>query len=78
MTVLLLSRQCAACRHLDGVKGVRWTCTAFPNGIPYEIATEQHDHREPFPGDNGIQFIEQGSERGKERGYVLRVRGRIV
>lgn len=78
MTVLLLSRQCDKCTHLNGVKGDRWTCSAFPNGIPYEIATEQHNHQTPFPGDNGIQFALKTAQRVKEQGYTLRVRGRLV
>jgi hypothetical protein len=33
-------------------------CDAFPDGdgIPSEIITNEADHREPFPGDHGIQF----------------------
>lgn len=44
--------QCAACAHKkDGA-----TCTAFPKGIPDAILLNQHDHRKPFKGDNGILF----------------------
>jgi hypothetical protein len=32
------------------------TCKAFPNGIPVEILTNEHDHTKPFKGDNGILF----------------------
>jgi len=28
----------------------------FPDGIPDEILTNGHDHRQPFEGDNGIVF----------------------
>jgi len=35
---------------------MRSICKAFPNGIPDAILTNQHDHRKPFDGDNGIRF----------------------
>ena len=43
---------CNKCNHL----GADGTCSAFPNGIPLNILTGQHDHREPYKGDNGIRF----------------------
>ncbi len=33
-----------------------YKCIAFPAGIPQEILTNQHDHREPYAGDNDVQF----------------------
>ena len=33
-----------------------WTCDAFPDGIPFEIATNNHVHDTPYEGDNGILF----------------------
>jgi hypothetical protein len=46
---------CDFCKH-------KWhqdyRCDAYPGdqGIPYEVATDLHDHRFPFPGDHGVRF----------------------
>jgi len=31
-------------------------CSAFNDGIPYEILTGENDHTKPYKGDNGITF----------------------
>lgn len=49
----LVSPTCALCRHW--LVGTR-TCLAYPDGIPDEVWSGRNDHREPYPGDNGIQF----------------------
>lgn len=46
------SSQCTECKHYRG----EIECDAFPDGIPEEIITGKHDHREPYSGDDGIRF----------------------
>ena len=45
---------CILCKHWRG-KG---SCNAFPDGVPMDILIPRNgiDHKEPYPGDNGIQF----------------------
>ena len=45
------SSVCTFCSHYKAI----YQCAAFKS-IPDEIWRGQHDHREPYPGDNGIQF----------------------
>lgn len=44
------------CRLCTNLGPVGWKCSAFPDGIPKEIL-KGYDHRNPFPGDNGIRFV---------------------
>ena len=46
------STQCLGCAHFHLTGG----CDAFPEEIPQAIFTGEHDHTQPYPGDNGIRF----------------------
>jgi hypothetical protein len=54
--------QCDACKHFvspfdrdDDLDAP--TCAAFPDGIPDRVYANEVDHRDPIPGDHGVQFV---------------------
>ena len=55
MVVPIRGIQCGSCKHIlrDGPPP---RCAAFPEEIPDAILAGEHDHHDPFPGDNGIQY----------------------
>lgn len=53
--------QCSVCSHYDG-RGA--TCTAYPEGVPDAIRSNDLDHRDPQSGDHGIRW-EPRSERAR-------------
>ncbi len=50
----MITPQCFDCKRLFKREGM--TCEAFPDDIPDEILLNEHDHKTPFPGDNGLLF----------------------
>ena len=50
---------CLGCKHFN--EDEEFTCKAFPKGIPEKIILNEIDHRVPYTGDNGIQFVEKES-----------------
>ncbi len=50
---------CNNCKHWHG--GV--VCDAFPSGIPWPIMSGDIAHFDPLPGDNGLQWEREESDR---------------
>jgi hypothetical protein len=57
---LALYPQCYRCNHVrpydKGKRKKKLACSAFPEGVPTDIALNIHDHSKSYPGDNGILF----------------------
>lgn len=47
---------CLDCNHYHKYESYKFTCDAFPDGIPEKIIDSEVIHREPYKGDHGIQF----------------------
>jgi hypothetical protein len=47
---------CLECTRFHDANEDALTCDAFPAGIPDAIIMSRADHRQPFPGDQGLRF----------------------
>jgi hypothetical protein len=47
---------CAFCQRLLANRAGTWCCRAFPKGIPAPLIEGRLDHRDSYPGDQGIRF----------------------
>ena len=56
---------CLDCTRFHADDRDALTCDAFTKAIPEAIIFSEHDHREPFPGDHGIQFEPQDAASAK-------------
>lgn len=55
---------CYGCTHLQTIlngDSEKWSCDAFEL-IPDAILQSNYDHRQQYPGDNGIQFEAKDKE----------------
>ena len=53
----LLPPICLGCSHFRKQDGNKFTCDAFPGGIPDQIINSEAEHRQPYKGDNDIQYL---------------------
>ncbi len=50
---MTIPSQCRWCKRLTATM----KCEAFPEQIPEPILLGEHDHRKPYPGDNGLRYV---------------------
>lgn len=51
---------CTSCRFYSEDEDGQSFCEAFQGPPPLEILQDGFDHRQPFPGDNGITYEPDG------------------
>ena len=60
---------CTTCVHYIISDKKKFTCKAYPDGIPEVILRGEVDHREPHPGDHGIQYLKEPIDLEFEKFY---------
>ncbi len=56
---------CLECVHYNQQSIDRLGCKAYPRAIPAAIIKGEHDHRQPYKGDNGIRFKARPKTQGE-------------
>lgn len=70
---MIVTPQCHDCRHYRPDLADRIACAAFPGWIPDDILLGKVDHREPYPGDNGIRYEPEGEAAKIESADLLKI-----
>ena len=47
---------CIGCAHFDQSEPAAMRCSAFPQGIPLDIAEGKVVHRKGYEGDHGLRY----------------------
>ena len=53
----LVAPICLGCSHFREQDGAKFSCDAYPGGIPEQIIRSEVDHRQPYSGDKDIQYV---------------------
>ena len=64
---------CVDCQRLRPAQFRKWGmfCDAFPEGIPDDIIESRADHREPYPGDHGLQFLAKSEAAANDAARII-------
>lgn len=65
---------CVDCKRLHAAKFGKWGlfCDAFPDGIPDDIKQSRADHRQPYPGDHGLQFLPKSDAAAADAARIIK------
>lgn len=67
---------CVDCKRLRPAKFKQWGlfCDAFPDGagVPEAIKTSRADHRQPYPGDHGLQFEAKSEAAARDAARIIK------
>lgn len=66
---------CVDCTRLHKPKFGTWgqRCDAFPDGIPDDIIRSAADHRDPYPGDRGLQFEAKSEAAARDAARIIKM-----
>lgn len=58
--------QCQTCKHRHFHDDTRIACDAFRTQIPTPILIGEFDHRNAYPGDNGVRYepLDESADEG--------------